>query len=44
MFELNQLEHLLLSLLPDHPLAMYKSVFFGDPEGKTMLLYSVIEF
>lgn len=37
-------EHLMLSLPPAHPLAMYKSVSFSDMAGETMLLYSEIGF
>ncbi len=37
-------EHLMLSLPPAHPLAMYKSVSFSDLAGETMLLYSEIGF
>lgn len=37
-------EHLMLSLPPAHPLAMYKSVSFADLDGETMLLYSEIGF
>lgn len=37
-------EHLMLSLPPAHPLAMYKSVSFADLAGETMLLYSEIGF
>ena len=37
-------EHLMLSLPPAHPLAMYKEVSFDDINGETMLLYSDIGF
>lgn len=37
-------EHLLLSVPPAHPLAMYKSVNLKDIDGETMLLYSHIGF
>lgn len=37
-------EHLLLSVPPAHPLAMYKSVSFADLAGETMLLLSNIGF
>ena len=37
-------EHLMLSLPPAHPLAMYKGVSFEDINGETMLLFSDIGF
>ena len=37
-------EHLMLSLPPAHPLAMYKEVSFSQINGETMLLYSDIGF
>lgn len=37
-------EHLMLSLPPAHPLAMYKEVSFSQIDGETMLLFSDIGF
>ena len=37
-------EHLMLSVPPAHPLAMYKSIKLEDIDGETMLLYSHIGF
>ena len=37
-------EHLMLSVPPAHPLAMYKNVSFKDIDGETMLLFSEIGF
>lgn len=37
-------EHLLLSVPPAHPLAMYQNVSFADLAGETMLLFTEIGF